>query len=361
MMNRRNFIQLSCLTGMAYATGNAFNLAYASADKAFIMTVNGKISPLQAGIFLPHEHVVTDFTGAEKVVQPQYNRQEAFDQLLPYLKALKQSGVSVMVECTPAYIGRDVRLLKQLSEESGLHILTNTGYYAAADLKFLPAHAYTESSLQLSARWLKEWKEGIEGTGIRPGFIKLGVGNGPLKPVEQKLVEAAAYTHLKSGLKIAIHTGNAAAVYEELEILNRQGVDAEALIWVHAQSDAEGEAHVEMAKKGCWISLDGINQTAEAIKHYAAQISRLKQEKLLHKVLISHDDGFMVNKKADRVTLDTYQNGNVEPYQSIFKILKPQLLKTGFSEEDFRQMMVINPAEAFKIKVCPVKNATRKG
>lgn len=357
-MNRKNFIQLSCLTGMAYCTGNAFAQI---SDKAFIMTVNGKINAEQAGVFLSHEHVVTDFTGAEKVEQPQYNRQEAFDQLLPYIKALKQSGIGVMVECTPAYIGRDVRLLKQLAVAADLHILTNTGYYAAADLKFLPTHAYTETSLQLAARWLKEWKDGIEGTGIRPGFIKLGVGNGPLKPVEQKLVEAAAYTHLKSGLKIAIHTGNAAAVFEELEILNRFGVDATALIWVHAQNDADGEAHVQMAKKGCWISLDGISESDEVIKQYATQLNRLKKENLLHKVLISHDDGFGVNKKADRVTLDNFKNDDSTPYQAIFSVLNPLLLRTGFSDADFHQMMVKNPAEAFKIEICKKKNAVRNG
>lgn len=359
MMNRRHFIQLSCLTGMAYCTENAFG--FLPADKAFIMTVNGKINLKQAGVFLSHEHIVTDFTGAEQVEQPQYNRQEAFVQLLPYIKALKQSGISVLVECTPAYIGRDVRLLKQLSVAANLHILTNTGYYAAADLKFLPAHTYTESSSELANRWLKEWKDGIEGTGVRPGFIKLGVGNGPLKPVEQKLVEAAAYTHLKSGLKIAIHTGNAAAVFEELDILNRFGVDATALIWVHAQNDADGEAHIKMAKKGCWISLDGISQSDEVIQQYATQLSRLKRAQLLHKVLISHDDGFGVNKKGDLVTLDNFKNDQSMPYQAIFSILKPLLLRTGFSEGDFHQMLVKNPAEAFKIEICKTKKTLKNG
>ncbi|MGH8020026.1 MAG: phosphotriesterase, partial [Opitutaceae bacterium] len=40
-------------------------------------------------------------------------------------------GVETLVECTPAYVARDPKLLARLSEASGLHVLTNTGLYGA--------------------------------------------------------------------------------------------------------------------------------------------------------------------------------------------------------------------------------------
>src|SRR5678815_4745101 len=97
--------------------------------------------------------------------------------------------------CTPNYIGRDVRLLKRLAGATGLNILTNTGYYGAAGNKFLPRHAYTESAEQLSERWVSEWREGIDGSGVRPGFIKLGVGSGKLPELHARLLRAAARVH----------------------------------------------------------------------------------------------------------------------------------------------------------------------
>ena len=127
-------------------------------------------------------------------------------------------------DCTPAYIGRDARLLKRLSEASGLHILTNTGYYGAANDKYLPKHAFTETADQLAARWIQEAEHGIDGTGISPAFMKIGVDEAPLSDVDAKLVKAAAVTLKATGLTIASHTTTGAAAMAEIDILDRAGV-----------------------------------------------------------------------------------------------------------------------------------------
>ena len=304
------------------------------------------------GKTLAHEHIITDFAGAEKNPDLIYQNTDASDKILPFLKELKRSGTNTLVECTPAYIGRNVLLLKQLSTASGLHIITNTGYYAAVGQKYIPRHAFTESTEQIAARWLTEWEEGIEGTDIRPGFIKLGVDGGPLKQIEKKLIRAAALTHLKSGLKIFIHTGDAAAAWEEADLLMKEGIGAEAFIWVHAQNDTRGDTQVELAKKGCWISLDGVNEQAGALERYTDFITRMKSEGLLHKLLISHDDGFAVEKMGGDSIFSPYQNGNTYPYNSIFTKLKPALLKSGISAEEFNSLVKENPAKALQIKIC---------
>ncbi|MES2809359.1 MAG: phosphotriesterase [Bacteroidota bacterium] len=344
-MHRRKFITLSSISIAAFAAAGM------RADNGFLMTVNGKISAKDFGLFLPHEHVITDFTGAEKVVQPQYNRDDAFNKMVPYLHQAERNGINIMAECTPAYIGRDVLLLQRLSKASGIQIITNTGYYAAAGMKYLPKHAYTETAEQLSARWIKEWNDGIEGTGIRPGFIKLGVDGGPMNDVQQKLVKAAALTHLKSGLTIAIHNGGTEAVYQQLEILKTEGVKPDALIWVHAQNDKDGQSHIALAKKGCWVSLDGVNASDAAIKQYADRVLALKSAGLLHRLLLSHDDGFAVNKTDTGLSFDAYKNGNAQPYQSLFSKLKPALLSSGLTEAEFKIITQDNPVKAFKVGI----------
>ena len=81
-----------------------------------------------------------------------------------------------------------------MSEASGLHILSNTGYYGAAKDKHLPGFAFTESAEQLAARWTREFEQGIDGTSIKPAFMKIGVDEAPLSEVDAKLVRAAAIT-----------------------------------------------------------------------------------------------------------------------------------------------------------------------
>src|SRR5262249_59868276 len=96
--------------------------------------------------------------------------------VLPHLKRVREQGIRTLVDCTPAYLGRDPALLRRLSESSGLNILTPTGYYGAGGGKFLADHARTESSDELAARWLREWRDGIGGTGDRPRLIELRAG-----------------------------------------------------------------------------------------------------------------------------------------------------------------------------------------
>lgn len=321
-------------------------------QKPYLMSVTGPVPIEQMGRTLEHEHITTDFIGAEKVKQPQYQIAEAEQVILPFLQSLKNSGIQTLIECTPEYIGRDVLLLRHLSHKTELNIITNTGIYAAANKKFLPNHAYSETAEQLSERWVEEWKYGINESGIKPGFIKLGVGKTFLDSIEQKIVKAGALTHLKSGLKIAIHTGGANAANDEIDILEREGVSAEALIIVHAQNTTSKE-QIDLIKRGAWISLDGINQKPETIKRYIAFLVALKNKKLLEKVLISHDDGWAIIQNADgSIGFELFGNGNEKPYSTIFDYLFPQLVDSGFTPADFDQLLINNPAQAYKIEIC---------
>ena len=139
--------------------------------------------------------------------------------MLPYLQQVRKLGCDALVECTPAYLGRDPQLLKRLSEASGVRILSNTGYYGAAKDKHLPAFAFTETAEQLAARWIREAERGIDDTSIKPAFMKIGVDEAPLSDVDAKLVRAAAITHRATGLPIASHTGTGAAAMAELDLL----------------------------------------------------------------------------------------------------------------------------------------------
>ena len=315
----------------------------ARAQQGFIMTVNGPISPQEMGTTLVHEHVLVDFIGADSIGYHRWDRREVMDIVLPYLEQAQRLGAGAIVECTPAFIGRDPLLLRKLSNKTGLHLITNTGYYGAGDNKFLPPHAYTETSMELAERWIREWKDGIEGTAIKPGFIKIGVNPGSLSPLHTKLVVAAAKTHLQTGLTIASHTGNAIPALEQIELLDREGVGAEAFIWVHAQGETNLQQHVKAAKIGAWISLDGLHESN--LKQYFEMVQNLKDHGLLNKVLLSHDAGWFSPGEAD--------GGSFRDYAVLFEKFIPLLLHSGFSNSDIEQLLLINPRKAMEVKVRP--------
>jgi predicted metal-dependent phosphotriesterase family hydrolase len=310
-----------------------------------IMTVRGPISPAQLGVTLSHEHCVVDFLGAENG-RIRHDSEEATDAILPHLKRLRDLGCESIIECTPAYIGRDVRLLKSLSEASRLNIVTNTGYYGAAGNKFIPKHALVETVDQLAARWLKEWQFGIDGTNIRPGFIKLGTEKGRLSDLHSKHVRAAARVHLQTGLTIAIHNGDGTAALDELRILEEERVSPSALVWVHAQNDPS--RHLEVARRGAWVSLDGFNSSEKNRDRYRQFLIALREKELLDRVLLSHDHFWSVEGSGPRGTLKL-ANGGPKPYRALFTDLIPDLKKAGFAESEIRLLTVTNPAKAFTI------------
>jgi phosphotriesterase-related protein len=306
-----------------------------------IMTVTGPIDPARLGVTLPHEHVLVDFIGAGQVSKDRYDADEAFRVALPHLRRVRQLGCRSFVECTPAFLGRDPALLRRLSEASGLQIITNTGYYSAVDGKFLPAHAHTETAAQLAARWLGEWRDGIDGTGIRPGFLKISVDKAPLKDYNRKIVVAAALTHRESGLTIAAHTGNGAAALEEIAVLRDHGVAAGAFIWVHAQNETDPQVHLEALRLGAWVSCDGLN--ADNVNEYVGRLTALRQAGHLGKLLVSHDAGwYHVGEPG---------GGTYRPHDTLFTGLVPALRKAGFSARDVDQLLVVNPREAFPTRI----------
>lgn len=302
-----------------------------------LMTVTGAIPVSSMGKSLIHEHLLVDFIGADKTGYERWNREEVIKKVLPHLQEAKKAGVQTFFDCTPAFLGRDPRLLKELAQQTGLHIITNTGYYGAVNNKYLPAWAHTETAEQLAQRWIKEFKEGIEDTGIKPGFIKISVNEGKLSGLHRKLVQAAAITHKATGLTICSHTGKAPAAFEQLEVLQEMNVSANAFVWVHAQAEKDKDLHIKAAKLGAWVSLDGIGWGN--FEDYADSIIRLKEADLLHCVLISHDAGWYRPGEPEGGTFTGFTN--------IFIQLLPLLQQKGCTTTDHEQLLIKNPAVAF--------------
>ena len=306
-----------------------------------IITVLGEISTGELGLTLVHEHILVDFIGADKISYDRWDRDQVEKKVLPYLIEAKQAGVKSLFDCTPAFLGRDVILLKRLSEKTGLHIITNTGYYGAINNKYLPTWANEETDKQLARRWITEFEEGIENSGVRPGFIKISVDPGKLSDLHQKLVRAAGITHLETGLTICSHTGKSPAAFEQLDILKAMGVKAEAFVWVHAQAEADKTQQIRAAGRGAWVSLDGIGWGD--FENYADSLVRLKEQGLLHRVLISHDAGWYKPGEPD--------GGKFTGFTNIFRELMPLLDKRGFTRVEYEQLLIKNPASAFAIGV----------
>jgi predicted metal-dependent phosphotriesterase family hydrolase len=336
-MQRREFIWTATLIPPALALQR---LSVQAAPRPQVMTVTGLIEAGQIGLTLMHEHVLVDFIGANEITRDRYDSDEVFRTALLHLKRVYALGCRTFVDCTPNWLGRDAALLLRLSKATGLRIITNTGYYGARNHQFLPSHVAEERPEQLAARWVREFKQGIDGTTIKPGFIKIGVDAGPLSELNRKVVSAAALTHLQTGLAIGAHTGDGAAALEELELIEKHGVSPQAFIWIHAQSEKKTHLHVEAAKRGCWVEFDGIN--ADSIERHVNLVQSMREAGLLHRVLISQDSGWYHVGEAG--------GGKYRGYDTIFTAFVPAVRAAGMSKEQIDLLLVGNPQRALALR-----------
>jgi len=312
-----------------------------------IMTVNGPIPAMEMGLTLSHEHVLVDFIGADSTGYHRWDKQEVVNKVKPYFEEIRARQVSTLVECTPAYLGRDPWILKTLSKQTGMHLLTNTGYYGAHSNLYVPAEFYELTAEEVSLIWVDEFDNGIDGSGVKPGFIKIAVdGDDVLSKEHVKIITAAALTHQQTGMVIASHTGPDAPAFEQLSVLQSHGVSPSCFIWVHAQGGSL-EGNIRAAKMGTWISLDNVNfdrqQGSEYdVAWYVDRIQELKKVGYLNRVLISHDAGWYKPKEEN--------GGSFRGFTDIFNALVPALYDQGFSQDDIKLLLEINPRNAFSLR-----------
>jgi predicted metal-dependent phosphotriesterase family hydrolase len=304
-----------------------------------IITVTGPMPADSVGNALPHEHVIVDFIGADSIAPGRYDPDSVFQKALPFLQDLKKVHYNTLFDCTPNYLGRDVKLLARLSKASGINIVTNTGYYGAVKHKYLPQHATEESAEQIAGRWIKEFNEGIDGTIIKPGFVKLSADQGPLSSLQKKMIQAGAIASRQTGLTVAVHSGDGNAAREEMKILTGNKVPAKSFIWVHAQNEKDSSYFIEVADKGGWVEFDGLSD--ENIQQYVSLLKFMKRNRLLHRTLVSHDAGYY--------TVGEENGGQFRRYTTLFTELVPALEKEGFTKEDIQLLISKNPAKAYSV------------
>lgn len=339
--SRFNFLSsivvVATVSALVILTSCSIPSNQADENNLIVQAVQGAVAQDELGLTLSHEHLFSNF-GLPIDETQSYDEEKLFARVNPYLRMLHDEGIQTIFDYTTAYFGRRADLLKVMSDSSGIQIVTNTGIYGGADDQYVPAFAFDLTATELAEIWIDEAEDGIEDTGIRPGFIKLAFDNGEPSEIDRKLFEAGLITHLETGLTVAVHTGsNPKAVELQLELMEEYGVDPSAWIWTHANWHDDIDYILDVAQQGAWISMDGVK--SDNIDQYIEFIERFEEAGVLNRLLLSHDG-------------DVYPaGGEIRPLESISKDLIPAMRSNGFSEEAIEQIFMDNPGEAYAIGI----------
>jgi phosphotriesterase-related protein len=241
------------------------------------------------------------------------------------------------MECTPNFLGRDVKIFHALSERTGLNIVTNTGLY---NNQYLPDYARERSADRLAEDWIAEFEEGIDGTGIKPGFIKTAVNEQP-NELDLKMIHAAAITHKATGLTIATHTCLADAAEKIITALEKHQVDPTRWIFIHAHLEPDIERLVELAKIGVWIELDGLGFGGD--EEHLERLLPLLEHGFEDQILLSQDAGWY--------NIGQENGGQVNPYTRFKEEFLPLAKEQGVEDSVIEKITQVNPGKAFACRL----------
>jgi phosphotriesterase-related protein len=261
---------------------------------------------------------------------------------------VKNKGCSTIVEATPYGLGRDLEVLQECAKKSGLNIITCTGAWDGFSVrgKCVPPELKEKSVNEIASIWIKEFNEGIDDTGIKPGFIKMALGDeGEIFPLQEKLLRAAIKTSLETGLRIQCHVWNELSVKRTFEILEEENLPFDNFIWVHADAKLDITIILEVAKKGMWIEFDGI-AGAESYEKYPPAIKTLIEKNLISQLLFGQDSGsFKVKENSDENKIQT-----IRPYATFFDKFVPYVDKEGIDQEIINKVITENSRRVLTIK-----------
>ncbi|MDT8719346.1 hypothetical protein IAI10_22075 [Clostridium sp. 19966] len=301
-----------------------------------INSVLGKIKPNELGITLMHEHITWDRAGAKSTKE--YDIEQVVNTMLPYLLDIKSCGCNTFVDASTLGSGRDLRILQECAKRSGLNILTNTGAWDGSNQeeKFIPDTLKGKSIDEIVEIWTSDFTNGMEGTDIKPAYIKLALGDtGKITEFQEKILRAAARTSIKTKLPIQCHTIPAHSALKAVKIVEDEKLSLDKFIWVHGDVEQNFEIITELLGKGIWIEFDYIGRCKE-FSWQAEAIKKLKQNNMLDRLLLSQDAGTFYfgerNAKEDML-----------PYDRIFREFIPYCKEKGIGDEIFHKLLVENP------------------
>jgi phosphotriesterase-related protein len=310
---------------------------------ATVETVNGPVDLDELGLTLIHEHFrATDEAGRFQFPHL-YDEQQEWDDAMADANAVKGHGVRTVVEPSAMFLQRDAAFSKRVGDESGLNVILATGVYT---YDYLPQFLQNRDEDGIAAIFVHELENGIQGTEIKPAFIKCAADEPGVTPNIEKVHRAVARASNQTGRPIMAHSHPKSGTgLEQMRIFGEEGVDP-AKVQIAHTGDTDDLDYIErLLDTGCWIGMDryGLDLYLPTEQRNATVLALLEK---------GHADRMFLSQDYCS-TLDwfprevqEYLKANEVPNWSmtfLFEEVIPELKERGMTDEQLDQMMVENP------------------
>ncbi|HYM52487.1 MAG TPA: phosphotriesterase-related protein [Candidatus Dormibacteraeota bacterium] len=301
-----------------------------------VMTVSGPIPPERVGFTLPHEHTgiflwhVRDRWDYWELTPDELTLAEE-------LRDFRRRGGSTLVDVTLPGIGRDPERLRRLTSRTGVQIVMGCGWYREA---YYPVEALIDrrSVDDLAEELIGELRDGVGGSGVRPGIIgEIGTDKPWVSALEERVHRAAARAARATGLAITTHGVKSSVGLAQLRIFEEEGADPARVVIGHADSYPFLDHYLAILERGANLEFDFLGHrfsTEEAEEPRLVElIVELLERGYGSQLLLSQDVCHNSQLKA---------NGG-SGYTYLQQHFLPTLRTAAVGEGEIQQMTIDNP------------------
>ncbi|MDQ3759766.1 MAG: phosphotriesterase [Actinomycetota bacterium] len=321
---------------------------------ATVETVTGPVDASELGETLIHEHLLAR-DEAVLVQFPQMGTvredpvkgvtsEEAEDVAAEMMSAAAERGVRTVVEPSCMYLGRDVRLMKRVSEETGVQVVPCTGIYT---YEHLPTPLVTRDADQIADLFVHDIEVGIQGTDIKAAFLKCAADEPGVTENVEKVHRAVARASLRTGVPIMAHSRPASdTAPRQIEIFSEEGVDLAKVQIAHCGDSPDADYIESLIEKGVWAGLDryGIEMYLPFDQRIATHLALLERG-YADRIFVSADSCATIDWFAPEAVEQMTGAGMVSDWtiKIVHDKVLPALREGGMTEAQERTMLHENP------------------
>ena len=321
---------------------------------AAIETVTGPVQAGELGTTLVHEHlrtrdeaVLAQWPGSptfggipERAIGPG----EDYDAAVEAASAAVELGVRTICDPTAMFLGRDVEMMRRVSERTGLQVVACTGIYT---YDHLPPFFISRDPDQIADLFVADIERGIQGTPIKAAFIKCAADEPGVTENVEKVHRAAARASLRTGAPIMAHSRPASdTATRQIEIFEEEGVAPEKVQIAHCGDSADADYIEGLLERGVYAGLDryGLEMFLPYERRQAATLALLERGHA-ERLLLSADscatlDWFPPEACEQMLAAGLVRDWNI---RIVPERVIPDLREAGVGDEAIETMTVANP------------------
>lgn len=303
-------------------------------DRAVIRTVLGDITPDQLGICYPHEHLFGKPPPHLSELDFELTDRKA---AIREMELFREAGGAALVEMSTMDYHRDIAGLVEVSQKTGVHIISATGFNKD---KFSKPHIDALSDQAMFDLFYSDVTKGIGQTTAQAGVLKASSTLNEISDAARRVFNTVSAVHAKTGIPVSTHTEIGTMALEQVELLASGGVSPSSIIIGHLDRRLEKGYILEVAKTGVFLGFDQISKE----KYYA---DRSRVEMILTLIAAGHEDQILLSGDlARRSYWPSYGKYGGPGFTYILWRFIPWLREAGVDVMTINKLLVHNPARA---------------